>query len=132
MRKPSARFNEKATRTAAAWAVNVLNIEDWSLDFDFSDDPPAWADAESPSIVGNCSTNRRKKEANIWVSPARCANTETPWVCAVMHEMWHVAMADLGIEGPEAEVYMPSYEALWDRLDGVLAAAYVAGYKAKP
>jgi hypothetical protein len=132
MRKPNTKFNEKSARTAAAWVVKVLNIEDWIVNFVFSDDPPDWADAENTMVVGSCSTHRRKKEAIVWVSPGRCRDTDTPWICAIMHEMWHVAMADLGIEGPDAEAFMPSYESLWDRLDGVLEAAYLMGYRPEP
>jgi hypothetical protein len=129
MRKPSRRFNERAARAAAAWMTEVINIEDWSVDFTFQDDPPPWADADKPEVVGCCRTSRRKKDASVWVSPRRCEDTDTPWVRAILHEMWHIAMADLGIEGPEVEAFMPSYESLWDRLDGVVMAAYLSGYE---
>jgi len=131
MKAKTRRFTERSAKATAKWAVAAYNIEDWDVSFSFESDPPSWADSVNDGVIGYCTTWRLTKEAKIWVSPARCKANKISWTRTLLHEMWHVAMADLGIEGPEAGAYMPSHEALWNRLDGILEAAYLSGYKAE-
>jgi len=126
------RLTDKRAKDASKWYVSVFNIEDWVLRFDFSDDPPDWAkDVEDAAIsVGMCQSLRRQKKADIWVSYKRCKRFDVLWLRALFHELWHVVMSDVGVESNESSPV--AYETVWDRLDGPIHIAYLAGFTPDP
>lgn len=131
IRQPGRRFSAQAAHRVARWAIKAYNIEDWEISFDFGAEPPAWGQREvEPDDSGMSACVRRRKSAMVWVSPQRARRRGFAWERILLHEIWHVAVCDAGIEPALTGEQSPdAYETLWDRLDGLVFAAYMEGYR---
>jgi hypothetical protein len=94
-------------RAVITWAIPILRLEAWTIDYEFSDKPPAWAKLDRPDgnveYIGHCWHDQQRRRAKIWISPKRCKKQRavggavTP-ESVLLHELVHVWISDLCLE----------------------------------
>jgi len=114
------RLTEQKAKRVVEWFQDVMGIQDWAFNVEIRDDPPAWVGPVRERIVGMNLSERRFKTASIWISPSRCKKLGEDQTEALVHELLHTTMEDVGIEDDSDD----DKEFVLDRLSSILSKMY--------
>ena len=79
------------------WFKENMGLEDWTVELDLSDIPPAWVLGDEGHL-GESWPDCETKRALIWVCPSRILAKKQDPRDTLLHELSHVMFSDIGIE----------------------------------
>lgn len=79
------------------WAQNKLSLRDWTIELEFGDELPKWADWNDDRMA-SIQSNTPYLSAKLWVSQSRCKSSNCNPISVVLHELLHTLLYHYNIQ----------------------------------